>query len=105
MDVILLQRFPSAQAYFRELPEVSIAGAGVDRVLQHFYYIFLWIKQIYKHIFGSLKQDDTKVLRRLSNTKLWPLKGEFIHGVVHLFIGKMNSLVQNYIHAYRVSHT
>jgi hypothetical protein len=40
-----------------------------------------------------------KVLWRLSNTKLWPSKGEFIHGIVHLFIGKMNNLIQNYIHA------
>jgi hypothetical protein len=60
---------------------------------------------IYKHTFGSLTHGDTKILRRLSNTKLWPSKGEFIHVIVHLFIGKMNNLVQNYIHALRVSHT
>jgi hypothetical protein len=50
----------------------------------------------------SLTQGGTKVLQRLSNTKLWPSKGEFIHGTVHLFIGKTNILIQNYIQAPRV---
>lgn len=40
---------------------------------------------------------------RLSNAILWTSKGEFIHGIVLLFIGKMNNLVQNYIHTLRVS--
>jgi hypothetical protein len=29
---------------------------------------------VYKHTFGSYTQDDTKVLRRLSNTKRWPFQ-------------------------------
>jgi hypothetical protein len=36
-----------------------------------FYSIFSYIKQVYKHAFDSLTQDDTKVLQSLSNTKLW----------------------------------
>jgi hypothetical protein len=59
---------------------------------QHSYFILFCIKQVYKHTFGSLVQSGTKVLRRLSNVKLWPLKGRFIHGTIHLFIGKANHL-------------
>jgi hypothetical protein len=39
-----------------------------------FYSISHDIKQIYKYAFGSLIQDGTKILQRLSNTKLWALK-------------------------------
>jgi hypothetical protein len=39
-----------------------------------FYSGFPYIEQVYKHTFGLLTHDDTKVLRRLSNTKLWPSK-------------------------------
>jgi hypothetical protein len=39
-----------------------------------FYFISPGIKQIYMHNFGSLIRYDTKVLRRLNDTKLWPLK-------------------------------
>jgi hypothetical protein len=39
-----------------------------------FYFISSDIKQIYKHTFNSWIQDDTKVLRRLSSTKLWSLE-------------------------------
>jgi hypothetical protein len=39
-----------------------------------FYFISPSIKEIYMHTFGSLIRYDTKVFRRLNDTKLWPLK-------------------------------
>jgi Na+/melibiose symporter-like transporter len=38
--------------------------------LSIFYFIFLRIKQVYKHIFGFFVQDSSNILRRLSKTKL-----------------------------------
>jgi hypothetical protein len=34
--------------------------------------------------------------------KLWPSKRYFMQGTIHLFIGKLNSFVENYIHAHGV---
>jgi hypothetical protein len=39
-----------------------------------FYFVSMGTKEVCKYTFGSLIQNDTKVLRRLSSTKLWPLK-------------------------------
>jgi hypothetical protein len=39
-----------------------------------FYSICSDSKQIYKHTFDSLVQDGTKVVWRLSHTKLWPIE-------------------------------
>jgi hypothetical protein len=56
----------------------------------------LYIKLVYNHTFSSFAQVDTKVLRRLSNTKLWPFKKILYAGTVHISIGKLNSFVENY---------
>jgi hypothetical protein len=71
----------------------------------YFYSILPCAKQDYKHTFNCSMQGRLKVLQRLSETKLRPLKGVFIRDIVHLFIEKTNNIVQNYIHALRVLHT
>jgi hypothetical protein len=57
----------------------------------HSYSIFLFIKWVYKHTFGSSTQVGAKVLRMLSQ-KLRPSKKYIMQGTVHLFIGKMNHI-------------
>jgi hypothetical protein len=69
--------------------------------LDIFYSIYLRIKQLYKHTFDFFAQDNSKVLQRLSKTKLRPSKGEFIHGTVHLFIWKTNIHSWNYMLAHK----
>jgi hypothetical protein len=71
----------------------------------HIYFILPYVKQNYKHTFDFSMRGRSKVLRRLSNKKLRPWRGDLIHGIVYLFTGETNNLVQNYIHALKVLHT
>jgi hypothetical protein len=41
---------------------------------RHFHSISLHIKQVYKHIFDFFSQDSSKIVQRLSKTKLRPSK-------------------------------
>jgi hypothetical protein len=52
-----------------------------------FYSIFCYIKQAYKHTFGFLTQDGTKVLRRLRSTELWsPEKVSSLYIVLLIYL-------------------
>lgn len=70
------------------------------------FFFFSCKNKFYNHTFGFLAQDSAKVFRRLSNTKLLHLGREreppLMGGTVHLFIGKLDSFVQNYIHAPKI---